>query len=291
MIMARRKRKKVTVSLFAFQDIITATTGIMILLTLILSLSLVVAQARSPAVQTENVIVDLETALADVQGEIESLEGDLDYLEEAAGEVAGYTSGKLEKLLEEESKQVEHLNDESVDLAAKVGDAEKQNSEWDDRLKEQRRKRSELSVDRDKLREEQTQLERRLADAQEELRFLQQKLADTRASGRVVYNPRAGDGRIAWLVELRQDRILVARAGVVSKPVTFTGRFGIASEFIRWMKETRRSSKDFFVLFIAPDGIGVFDELMSDFSSSGFSYGTDLIKTGTTVVDPQKGGG
>jgi uncharacterized phage infection (PIP) family protein YhgE len=289
--MARRKKPTTAFSLFAFQDIITATTGIMILLTLLLSLSLVVAETQSPAEETVDVIEELEQALSDVEAEVESLEGELDYLEQAAGRVAGFSQGSLEQELEKKTRQVEHLSKETGRLAQKVGDAEKRNTSWDQRLSQQRQKRSELKQDKNKLREEQRQLERRLAEVQKELKNLRQRLAETQTSSRMVFNPRAEDGRIAWLVEIHQDRILIARAGVKARPVVFTGGSSqLSSRFSAWVASERKKSKDFFVLFIAPDGIKVFVEMEGQMRSSGFSYGTELIGANTTVVHPSTGG-
>jgi len=107
----------------------------------------------------------------------------------------------------------------------------------------------------------------------------------------MVFNPRAEDGRIAWLVEIHQDRILIARAGVKARPVVFTGGSSqLSSRFSAWVASERKKSKDFFVLFIAPDGIKVFVEMEGQMRSSGFSYGTELIGANTTVVHPSTGG-
>ena len=52
--MSRRRRNHTTAafSLFAFQDIITSVTGVMIMITLLLAVELVNRVEQSPAVQT-----------------------------------------------------------------------------------------------------------------------------------------------------------------------------------------------------------------------------------------------
>ena len=65
--MSRRGRNKSAFSLFVFQDIIMSVTGIMILITLILSLEMMERQEESPRERTSEIISQLKAAVGEVE--------------------------------------------------------------------------------------------------------------------------------------------------------------------------------------------------------------------------------
>ena len=65
--MVRRRKKQVTFSLFAFQDIITSVTGIMILATLMLAVEFIQRIDGAPPRQTEKIAARLRQSLEESQ--------------------------------------------------------------------------------------------------------------------------------------------------------------------------------------------------------------------------------
>ena len=71
--MRGRRHRNQPFSLFSFQDIITSVTGIVILLTLVLTLDLITRRQSSPAAQSGPSAEDLQTSTARMQERIFSL--------------------------------------------------------------------------------------------------------------------------------------------------------------------------------------------------------------------------
>ena len=70
----RRRRRESGFSLFAFQDIITSVTGIMILVTLVLAIELIERTESSPKVMTAQTTDQLKSQIVANEKEIQSLE-------------------------------------------------------------------------------------------------------------------------------------------------------------------------------------------------------------------------
>jgi chromosome segregation ATPase len=71
--MARRRSAAPRFSLFSFQDIITCTTGIMLMITLVMALRLVQTSAASAPVQTRKLVEQLDAELANIAEQTEVL--------------------------------------------------------------------------------------------------------------------------------------------------------------------------------------------------------------------------
>lgn len=72
--MGRRKSAIPRFSLFSFQDIITCTTGIMLMITLVMALRLVESSASAPPAQTKKLVEQLESELESIADQVGMLE-------------------------------------------------------------------------------------------------------------------------------------------------------------------------------------------------------------------------
>jgi hypothetical protein len=262
----RRRRKSSPFSLFAFQDIITSVTGILLLLTLLLTLSLILREYQTPAVQTRRVVKQLDTVLADTNVEIK----------------------QFQQLLEERSKVVQDLAKLSpTRVRREVNVLEVQLAQLDLELQtlDQQTKETEKAEDEWRTRQISSEQSRRiLAQLDAELKKVTEELEQLRSSNRLIYNPQQSSGKTAWLVEVDEDSFRVARVGVSAKPLSFDSVAALS----RWC-ESRDPSAEYFVLLVRPQGIEQFQVLMENLESQPFDLGFDLIGEDQTVIDLQTG--
>jgi hypothetical protein len=271
--MSRRDRSQQPFSLFAFQDIITSVTGIIVMITLILTLELLQREPNTPAAQTTRLVEQLRPALAAAEKEVAALQSQLAGGQSELAEAASLSPSGLEKEHYETAQAVERLKRETAALESQAErldrQHEKQANEWDARAGD-RAALEQLQAELAELKEEREQLERQ---------------------NRVVYNPAAG-GQTAWLVEVAGDRLTAARAGVGAPPLAFDATISLLRQraFFNWA-EQRVAEGGYFVLLVRPQGIDAFDALREGLRDRGLDFGFDLIGRDATVIDPVKGAG
>lgn len=259
--MARKSRNSSPFSLFSFQDIITSVTGIMILVTMMLTLELLQRKEQSPTVRTAELVEQLRNAQQQTAEQITQLESEL-----ASTDAIRYDSESLRQNIEELNRSTSELRDEVQDL------------------------RDQSARTADQLDAVESEAERRLSD--EELlaqleadsEQMEDDLENLRTSNRRIYNASEGDSRVAWLVEVDGDGFTAAQVGVSRAPETFRD----ISRFLGWASGRSRE-QEFFMLLARPEGIENFYRANQSLLMDGFVVGYDLIPDGETVIDPETG--
>lgn len=263
----RRRRHDSRFSLFAFQDIITSVTGIMILITLVLAIELIERTESSPKQMTSQTIEQLEAQLAENQAEIKRLE--------AIQAAAGASNSRLAAIDEETlRRRLATRREQNSVLAEKIARAERA------REKAQRRK-SELDAQNLKSRvteeRRQQELKRKIAETRTSIKKL--------VSGKlIVFNPAKGISKNMWVAQISARQILVAPLGRSSRPASYSDAAG----FQAWMS-MRDATADYVLLVVKPDGITLFTTIREQLRSRGFAVGYDLIAADQSAVDPQHG--
>lgn len=258
------------ISLFSFQDIITSVTGIMILVTLLMTLELVQRSFNSPAVKTQEIVEEVKPAAAEVLQRIEELKRRLEQQAAVAAAAAGLDATTVRTRLQDARRAA----------AALVGDVERLTSEEHDA--ERRRKDAEReqthTADQDRER-------RRL---EEEAKRLQEELDKLKSSNRIVFNRDPGSSKTPWLVDLSGSAITIAQVGVSAPPTVFRGASAAESigKFVAWSRG-RDPNAEYFVLLIRPSSVDTFHMLREQLV--GFDFGFDVLKEDQTVIDPQSG--
>lgn len=265
--MRGRKRSANVVSFFAFQDIITAVTGVLVLVTLILALS---------------VTLSTPTVVANSQEPIEAVESD--EIERLREEIKQQLQ-RFEQLLELD--RIALLNDPEQ-LRRQIDQARADLQRAQDDLAQARQslenRRSELEIEQGELaamaeRLGMQDLEARAAELQDQLRQLE-------ASNRVVFNFRDLRGKSAWLIDLAQDRIQVAQVAVAEPPRVFDARE--IDQVIAWM-ETLDARNTHLVLFVRPGTLAAYERLSEAARLLGVSMGFEVLDETTQLIDPQRG--
>ena len=256
--MSRRQRSsEAAFSLFAFQDIITAVTGIMILVTMILALELVHKKQTTPAKRTERITSDLTVEIEYSRARIEDLEGLIPKLQDRAIEFSVHDADEVRR-------RITALDEE-------IKNAEADTS----RLQSDHREARQIEGDTIDVE-----------TIQEDLANTQRTLEELRDSKRVFLDLSKGDSKSAWLVQIQGDRFLIAQAGKKQRPESFR----TFREFERFAR--KQSPHDcYFVLLVKHDGIDNFRNANKELKQLGFELGLGVLNAGDVAVDPEHGAG
>lgn len=242
--MPRRKGQD-AFSLFAFQDIITSVTGIILLIALILALELVqreeitdtpgqspVANAPTPA-----------TAATAQQVREQIREG-----EEILAGLASVSVSELEDERERLKKELERLRAEGA-----------------------------LPEPDPVVSANQEQLDTIL----EEIEELEEELESKKSAKKVVYNKDTSVNKEGWVFDVGPDQVWVSRIGqqVDSPPRGFRQ----LSQAVEWAKQ-RDKDKEYFVLAVRPQAIKAFEALRDTLQGLGFDLGFDLIGSDYDII-------
>lgn len=263
--MGRRKGNSVPFSLFAFQDIITSVTGIILLITMMMAVELVQnmeTAASAPQEQKSPVIErTLQTAIDENSQEIV----------------------RLERLLEETTTirfDADALRRRLADLSAASAELEKQATKIEETQKEIDRRKQELTDQAKNLTPEM------IESLAQEQRQIAQEIEAMRQANRVIFNRPAGLAKTPWLVELNADAVLSAEMGANQIPQKFSG----SAEFLAWAAN-QNNAAIYFVILVKPETIDLFSAVRQKLQELSFEVGYDLLRADQTAIDPQTGAG
>lgn len=275
--MSRRNRGGNPISLFAFQDIITSVSGIFIVMVLLLTLELVErSTAETPAMLDKSLVENVREAIVRAEGEIADLkriaaqDNDLMRIaihttpEEVTDSIAARQRdiSRLKASLQESQKQAEQLAENARATAVEHFDL--------------RDERKELE-----------QLERDMAE-------LQQQLESEEQSDRPVFTLPRGLDKQGWLAVLDAEEIQMAPIGRSAPMTIFQNTSGLlrdstaADGLMDWVGEQDLESLYLFVL-VRPQGIATFDTLQGKLELRNIAFGFDLIEQNQEILHPERG--
>ncbi|MEX0710869.1 MAG: hypothetical protein WD278_00880 [Pirellulales bacterium] len=272
--MRHRRHQAAAFSLFAFQDIITSVTAIIILLTLLLAVELAQRHASpGPSAESAATAERLRQVLESARAETARLEAQLARNEAEIEELAAATPSQLRQRGKTTQEQIDRLEREIAELKTRQAQAHTRQTAMNERSAARDGDRRKLAAVR--------------AEAQADL----ERVEKLKRQNKLIYNPSPGDAKRAWLVDLQPDRIVTARLGRAEAPAVFDGSLSTMRRgFMAWVAD-RSSSSEYFVFLIRPGTIELFAELQSSLEPLGFDIGFDVIGAGQTVIDPVDGAG
>ena len=286
--MRRRRNDTAPFSLFAFQDIITATTGIMILIVILMTLMLITSFAQQPPQQqTEDLTEQMQIVLVETKGEIQHKQEEMESNRTELQQVTVYTRERLEKERLETDRQKDKFEDELKQVTARLERTKQDNKKWDTRLAVQRANYERQRRELEKLQSQLKQRERELENAHQQLTSNRSRLATTQPDNRILYNRSSESGKSAWLVQIDRDRIMAARAGLTESPHVFSAD---GSEFLSWARGID-SNANYFFLLLRPGNVPAFDKIKAELRRAGYDFGVELLGPDQFAVDRVKGGG
>ena len=266
--MGRRTQTSNPFTLFAFQDIITSVTGILILITLILALTMVVQPENFDASSGESV---------------ETLRANLQQLEDTINAIETQSQVDqmiLDLLVEFDADSMEQLDSlltrSSKETKEKITRLKRQY--WDDKTKAQSTKK-----ELEKKRQQLSEIENQNKKKSEALKKLQQ-------SERVEYGYDSTGGEEPWLIYLSEKQWMCARVNQKQPPIIFSESdlSKRLSRFENWQHGITLQ-KSYFVLFVRPDGVPSYDLIRGSVRLSGVEFGVELLNEKVVIIDPQTG--
>ena len=282
--MARRRQAGNAFSLFAFQDIITSVTAIVILIMLILCIDFIQKKRTEAAASPAETIRQLEQQVR----ELEELASNLSLkLQNAIASPATISSSALE----EELAKLESKKNELTDRLAEVRrtfdkvtqlakEAEERRSEIDSQQELIKQFQERIA----KLSQENEDLAQSNSNEAERLKKRKQELTQTvRTSTELIYNP-VNDGTTQWLVEISIDGVVAMKLGT-GAPLNLGQSLIAGSPLSNWIN-TLNSSSDYCLLLRRPSADTTLAiDLEDKLQERSIQHGLDLVGEDQVVRD------
>ena len=266
----RRRTSPTPFSLFAFQDIITSVTGILILVTLLIALELVNRRENAPRHQTAQLNQMLRNQLQETKAATGQLNQQLHQRQQGflpdAVLAPDVLKSKLQVLKERERLEQRKSRELSRQLAA----ARK-------RLQNVQQVRADRSGEVAELQRLQQNLRKKTND-----------LSKLTKTDRLFYNVSAIKTASSnpWLIEVTATSIRAAQMGKRAPPLAFAGN----QAFEDWAR-TQPPSSSYFLVLLRPDSVRSYQVILDFLDKQGLQYGYDLVDTGKVVIDATDGAG
>jgi len=270
----RRRRAGAAISLFAFQDIITSVSGILIVMVLLLTLELV----ERPEGESDSQLQasELRDAIAGAETELAARQQNVGTTDDLIREVARWSAAELHQRINEQQQEKESQTRELERLRQQKS-----------RLAEAERVLAAERFDAQQVLEE-------LVETRERNAELEAQAAAEKEDKRPIFTMPRGTQSEGWLVVCEESRVTVARVGHAAPPLVFSGRGGLtrpsaARAFLDWAREQRTTASPYFLLLVRPSGIDTFDEIEAAFHGGGYHFGFDPVARDQVLLDPQRG--
>lgn len=266
--MGRRKSGSAAFSLFAFQDIITSVTGIMVLITLILALELMNRTEQSPPVQTAQHAREVQSTIAELEAEIKKLESRMT----SSGTAIADLPSTDPTTLREQARKVEE-------------DSERLQRDVENKQQKLTKARQKLTSTQSQDVNEKDGEQQELDALAKKIDQLTEKLQDAQDEDRMFFSEGIKD-KTTYLVEITERQISAAQIGVKMKPKFFSS----VSEFKRWLTGLSPQT-DALYLVVKPRGAENFGQIQAAIKPTGIQYGYTLGSSAQKFIDPTVGAG
>jgi hypothetical protein len=283
--MARpRRRSSSTFSLFAFQDIITSVTAIMILIVLIMALEFVTRSRVAGMAEDHRVVArQLKAVIADLESRLSGTRAELRDATKLADAVVGVDTTELRRLRDQELERSRDTDAAVAEAQARVeaAVAERQAGNPAGAVAE--------------LRKEQSRLESASAQSlelcealEEECRGLAERVVAAQGSSpgvvmaEMVFNPPPSGSKRPAVVEVTGAGVAVAERPGDSPRSLGWGLLGPPSALAKWLRGLDDASESVLIV-LRPSGVERFDAVRRAVLATGLDVGTELIGESTRV--------
>ncbi len=225
------------VSLFAFQDIITAITGIMLLVVILLVLNVLESKITETPQEKD--------------AQREAMKSKLKQLREKKED--------LQKRVEQADARLssETYTQNPEDFRRKIATAKSKQEKLEAAVSRYRGMVETKTAQRQKENETVSALEHAREKLQKEHRKLSRRYNKLKVNRKVEYEIEGTQSRTPILVQCEKDKIQAGKARGTGKPETFTGQ-NFVTQFMQWAKNHSASQVCFFVL-IRPEAASYAD--------------------------------
>jgi len=273
--MSRRGRSGPAISLFAFQDIITSVTAIVLVVVLLLTLELAQSQPGEATESLDAVASQLSARIQEVQNRLKEIQISLDKGDDFVQEIAATSPAELRS---EQQRREQSIADLKKEL--------QEQEELKTRNESERRSVETATFDLAPTREENARI---LAEVQQ----LEQTLVAEEKDGRVLFTLPKGFTKPGWIAVIEPEKVSTAPMEKEFSPQVFTGAGGLfsrsaARQFVDWIKAEKRTDA-YFLILLRPESAKMFDELEEMLEKESIAFGFDVITADQPVLDPVKG--
>lgn len=253
-------------SLFAFQDIITSVTGIMVFVTLMLALELLNRVQNAPPIKTAEVLTQLDTAIQTTEARVRTLEERREASQDRLNRLAGVRPDTIRNNLRNLRSLTLELEKDIANLGLDYSSAQK-------RLEDARAYRSQHDND-----------ERKLGALMIEAKRLREEIERLKRTGRIIFTPRADNTKTPWLVQIASGEVLTARYGSQTPAKVFRS----AHDFVRFACN-KDPAKEYFVVFVKSNGVDLFTPIRAQLEGGNFGVAVFLLADGQSAIDTGSG--
>ncbi len=264
----RRRSTQAAFSLFSFQDIITAITGIMILITLILAVELITRTESAPPVQTAQQIEITEMSVEELQVEITSYRKKLESMNDSYEDLPSLDSSELEQMAKGLQVSVQRLQSDTRVLKQK-----------------QTSKQKLLKSSEQQGHQELTVKKKEIAEIEQQITELEQQLAELDKSNRVFFQSGA-QGKKMWLIEVTAAGFMAAEVGVNAPPTSFATVGALAN----WLASQDITATAIY-LTVKPSGVKNYELCKEEIKKTRIDVGFQVVGEQQQVIDSQNGAG
>lgn len=285
-----RRQRRTPLSLFAFQDIITSVTAIMILLVLILTLEFVTrAQWRGVATEDRRVARDLRETVAALQSRANDLRAEQEKAGKKARRAAGLSLAEIRSRLAEAERAVQLLSGENAALAARVRAARVEQRTAERQVVDAKATTAAvMAIHAAAMDTRAAELEE--ANRRERHRQDQSRRADeTHADTTLVFNRDPDNSRSPILVEVAADGITVLAGQSCDRQQFAWGAGRPSADFRSWVTGLNAET-EYVVIMLRASGINYLETVRDTVASAGLGLGLELIGESMRVVLPDAGG-
>ena len=276
-------------SLFAFQDIITATTGIVVLF--ILALALLIAEETPPNVVelTETTTDILNDQLHKVQQQVSVLKLELERAESFSSETT-MTEEEFKSRLKYVANTKETVKNEQSTIDAQVEKLTAAENQLLEDGKEYERSLAEIEQavealsDRENLlrtSDFSARLKDQLAALKREIEKIKSNLNASRESDVKIIEYKFTDfeSNDVWVVHIRRGWCQLIDYGSANAATIYQGK---EDEVVDWItdqvnRKNTTISGFYIYIAIAPSGVAIFNKLHLEIEKSNLDYGFDLL--------------
>ncbi len=284
-----RKRRSVALSLFAFQDIITSVTAIMILLVLILTLELVTrTQGRGVATEDRRVARELRETVEALAERVESVRAESQGAARDARRAAGLLPGEIVRRTAVADAAARLLAEENAARAARIRSARADQRAAEARLVDPRTvAAAQMVADAaaiDRRAGEIEEVNRRERDRQEGVAAVD----EPPVGSTLVFNRDPDNTRIPVLVDVSADGLdVLDDSGRPPRHFAWRGDEP-GEDFNRWVAGLDPASR-YVALLLRPSAVGRYDGVRGMVTETGIGIGLELVGESMTVVLPAGG--
>lgn len=266
MTRGKRGQAGAPISLFSFQDIMTSVMGILVLITLMMSLELqeTVEQVQTPAPQTAT--PPPETTVAELKQKREQLQAQYEKAVAELSAVAEMTGDKS-SVLREQLARLQTTITEMEQLERRVREIQTQTEELAKQEKSMAEKMQETVA-----------LEQRASQLRGEIDRL-------KSNPRLTYIMQQGAGKSPILVEL-SGQLLGIGSHKTQEPAMWADAKDIDGriELLLALAGNYSPSTEYFVLLVKPSGFEHYRQVREKLAEKGFDVGTELLDENQYVL-------